>query len=449
MRVHFIAIGGAVMHNMALAMHNLGNDVSGSDDQIFEPSRSRLEKKGLLPSEFGWFPEKISPEIDAIILGMHARKDNPELVKAQELGLKIYSFPEYVYENSKDKTRVVIAGSHGKTTITSMIMHVLNWCNKDFDYLVGSQLEGFDTMVKISDAPIIIIEGDEYLSSPLDMRSKFLWYKPHLAVVSGIAWDHINVFPTFESYLNTFEEFLKTFESNAKCFFSSNDTHLNSLAKRTCTNPTIDFYKALNYTVENEICYLLRESGKKVPLQIFGEHNMFNLNACFNICSNLGIIEDQFYEAIQHFKGSGKRLQLVKENSDSKVFIDFAHAPSKLKATINSVKEQYPSKKLIAIYELHTFSSVSEHFLGEYKGTTNKADELVIVYNPEVAEQKKMKVLSNERLLETFKHKNIHLFCKRESLEEYLRQLLLKNSIVLMMSSGNFFNLRPEELIKT
>ena len=198
MNVHLIAIGGSAMHNMAIAMHKKGFNVTGSDDEIFEPSKTRLAKLNLLPAKEGWDTNNIHKGIDAVILGMHARADNPELLKAQELGLKIYSYPEYIYEQTKDKTRIVIGGSHGKTSITAMILHVLNYHKVDCDYMVGAQLDGFDTMVKLTkEAKIAVIEGDEYLSSPIDRRPKFHLYKPNIAILSGIAWDHINVFPTF------------------------------------------------------------------------------------------------------------------------------------------------------------------------------------------------------------------------------------------------------------
>ncbi|MBL4668343.1 MAG: peptidoglycan synthetase, partial [Flavobacteriales bacterium] len=381
MRVHFIAIGGSAMHNLAIALHKKGFNVTGSDDEIFEPSKGRIAKHGLLPNKFGWDENRITTELDAVILGMHARIDNPELLKAQELGVKVYSYPEYIYEQSKDKIRVVIGGSHGKTSITSMVLHVLEKCNKKFDYMVGAQLEGFDTMVEITDAKIIILEGDEYLSSPIDRRPKFHLYHPNIALISGIAWDHINVFPTFENYVEQFSEFIKLIEKDGKLIYCKADAEVNKIALMT-SNPDIDRigYQTPDNVINNGITSVLVE-GNEIPLQIFGDHNLQNLNGARLICNELKINDNQFYEAIQDFKGASKRLELIAATDNTAIYKDFAHSPSKLKATTQAVKKQYPNRELIACMELHTFSSLNKEFLQEYKNSMSSADEAYVYYS--------------------------------------------------------------------
>ncbi|MEM7162905.1 MAG: Mur ligase family protein, partial [Bacteroidota bacterium] len=373
MKIHLIAIGGAAMHNVAIALHQKGYQVSGSDDQIFDPSKSRLEKYGLLPDSFGWNPERITSDIDVIILGMHARLDNPELKKAQDLGLKIYSYPEYIFEQSKKKKRVVIGGSHGKTSTTAMILHVLDYCKIDNDYMVGAQLEGFDCMVKLSDAPIIILEGDEYLSSPIDRRPKFHWYKPHIAVLTGIAWDHINVFPTFQNYVEQFEIFVKSIESDGLLVYYEDDSEMKKIALESSGLRTIA-YAAHDYRIEEGETKLIYNE-QIISVHIFGEHNLQNLNAAYNVCRELGVSSADFYEAIQTFKGAARRLETLVDGANYKIFKDFAHSPSKLKATTNAVKNQWPGRRLVACMELHTFSSLTSNFLKEYKGTMGEADK--------------------------------------------------------------------------
>lgn len=438
MKVHFIAIGGSAMHNLAISLHNKGYIVTGSDDEIFEPSRSRLANIGILPLSLGWFPEKITSDLDAIILGMHARNDNPELVRARELNLKIYSYPEYLYEQTKEKIRVVIGGSHGKTTITSMIMHVLKFNNRKFDYMVGAQIEGFDTMVSLTEeAPIAVFEGDEYLSSTLDPRPKFHLYKPNIALISGIAWDHINVFPTFENYCEQFRIFIEKIEPNGALIYFSGDPILKNLSNKANSSITKTGYSIHPSVKEKEISYLLAPN-KKIPLHVFGDHNLQNISGAKLVCNKLGISDSDFYEAISDFKGASKRLELLAENNNTKIFRDFAHSPSKLKATINAVKNQFSEKKLIAVMELHTFSSLSAAFLDEYKGTMDLADISIVYYNPEVIEHKKLEAISIDMVKKSFSNPLLKVFDNQKELIEEIQQLYINDSIVLFMSSGNF-----------
>ncbi len=441
MNVHFIAIGGSAMHNLAISLCKKGYRVTGSDDEIFEPSRSRLEKQNILPQKMGWDPDNINKDLDAVILGMHARNDNPELQKARELNLKIYSYPEYLYEQTKDKVRVVIGGSHGKTTITSMIMHVLKFYHKKFDYMVGAQIEGFETMVSLTDdAPVAVFEGDEYLSSPIDPRPKFHLYKPHIAVISGIAWDHINVFPTFDEYKKQFSRFIQFIEPKGTLFYYHKDDSLNKIVKESTNTIQKTPYNIHPYDIQNGQTYLIRAS-QKIPIKIFGEHNLQNIHAAKLVCNQLSIRDDEFYEAISHFKGASKRLELIAQNDSTIIFKDFAHSPSKLEATINAVKNQFPEKKLIAVMELHTFSSLSTGFLQEYKGTMNKADIPVVYYNPEVIRHKKLEPIAKQEVVESFANNDLTVFTKQEQLVKYIQRIDLSNSCLLLMSSGNFSGL--------
>ena len=440
MRVHLIAIGGSAMHNMALALHEKGFNVTGSDDEINEPSKTRLKNANILPAEIGWFPAKITPDIDAIILGMHAREDNPELIRAKELGLKVYSYPEYIYEATKNKTRVVIGGSHGKTTITAMILHVLNFHKIDTDYMVGAQLEGFSTMVKLTkDAPIAIIEGDEYLASPIDRRPKFHLYKPNIAILSGIAWDHINVFPTFENYVSQFEQFVNLIEPNGYLFYCHSDLELCKVAEKSGLKNHITkmAYDIPKHHIKNGITYI-EENGAIIPLQIFGNHNLLNLNAARLACNQLGIDDTKFYEAVQSFTGASKRLELVYKNEHFSFYKDFAHSPSKLKATTQAVKQQFDNRKIIACMELHTFSSLNETFLAEYNGAMNDADEAIVYFNPHTIEHKKLKAISPEQVMHYFNRKDLKVFTESKTLVDYLKSQSLKDTVLLMMSSGNF-----------
>lgn len=446
MKVHLIATGGAVMHNMALALHDKGYEVSGSDDEIFDPAKSRLEKQGILPEKWGWFPEKITSDIDIIILGMHARQDNPELLRAQELGLKIYSFPEYLYENCKDKTRVVIGGSHGKTTTTSMVMHVLKFAGVDFDYMVGAQIEGFDRMVKLShDAKIAIFEGDEYLSSPIDMRPKFHLYKPHIASISGIAWDHINVFPTFENYVEQFSIFVDIIEKDGTLVYYQNDEILNVIAAKARQDILKIPYIAHPHNLENGVTFL-KDKNREYPIHVFGTHNLENISCAKLICQQLGLSDEVFYQAITQFSGAAKRLQLLKENSHSQVYLDFAHSPSKLKATTSAVKEQFPNRVLIACMELHTFSSLNGEFLEHYKNCMEKADLAVVYFDKHTLEHKKLKEISPEQVKLAFGGNNVEVMNNAETFKVFVSNLKLKNTNLLLMSSGNFSGINFIEL---
>jgi UDP-N-acetylmuramate: L-alanyl-gamma-D-glutamyl-meso-diaminopimelate ligase len=439
MKIHFIAIGGSAMHNMALAMHNKGYNVTGSDDEINEPSKSRLLKAGILPTEIGWFPNKITKDKDAIILGMHAREDNPELIKARELGLKIYSYPEYIYEQTKDKIRIVIGGSHGKTTITSMILHVFKKLNIDADFMVGAQLEGFDTMVKLTkEAKFAIIEGDEYLASPIDRRPKFHLYHPNIAIISGIAWDHINVFPTFEIYVEQFRKFISLIEPSGQLIFCENDEVLNQLAKENINKNIQQVgYGIPEHQIENGTTSIF-DDGKKIPLKIFGNHNLMNLNGARLICNTIGISNHDFYTAILDFKGASKRLESVRIENDFAMYKDFAHSPSKLKATISAMKQQFVSRELFACMELHTFSSLTEEFLNEYKGAMDEADKAIVYFNPHTIAHKKLKPITEAQVKMAFGRQDIITFTESDLLVNYLSSMQWKNKNLLMMSSGNF-----------
>lgn len=439
MRVHFIAIGGAAMHNLAIALHLNGFTVTGSDDVVYEPSKTRLLKQGLLPVKQGWDPNVITSDLDAIILGMHARIDNPELLKAQALHIPVYSYPQYIFEQSKNKKRIVIGGSHGKTTITSMILHVLNYYKKDFDYLVGAQIAGFENMVKLSDAPVIVIEGDEYLASPIDRRPKFHLYKAHIGIISGVAWDHINVFPTFETYKNQFSIFIDTIQQYGKLIYCSEDEVLKDIVEQHQFKNDIQTisYETPKYVINNGQTYLQTADGE-VEINVFGKHNLMNLTAAKLACVEVGIDEKAFYKAISSFKGAAKRLEKLGETKTAVAFKDFAHSPSKLKATIDAVKEQYPDRKLIACIELHTFSSLNEDFLKEYAGTMSGADFAIVFIDEKTFRQKKIKLISEEKVISAFDDKNIKFFNQPEKIKSYLETFKFNNTNLLMMSSGNF-----------
>jgi UDP-N-acetylmuramate: L-alanyl-gamma-D-glutamyl-meso-diaminopimelate ligase len=445
-KVHFIAIGGSAMHNLALALHHKGLEISGSDDEIFEPSHSRLSKAGILPEKMGWFPEKIQANLDAVILGMHARKDNPELLRAQELGLKIYSYPEYVFQQSRDKQRIVIAGSHGKTSITSMILHVLQYHRKKFDYLVGAQLEGFETMVKLSeDAPIIIIEGDEYLSSPIDRTPKFLHYHHHIGLVSGISWDHINVFPTFEEYVRQFDAFADATPKGGSLIYSEKDDAASVICGKEREDVQQIEYDAHKHEIIEGLTYLIH-GNEKFPLHIFGKHNMRNIHGAKKVLEKLGVNDKMFYQAIQSFKGAANRLELLAKNKHTAVYKDFAHAPSKLKATTNAVKKQFNNRNLVAILELHTFSSLNKKFLQEYKDTFKSADEPVVYFNPHTVEHKKLEMISAEDIISAFNNPKLKVFTDSKEIEQLILKKSWSNSNLLLMSSGNFDGLNLKQI---
>ncbi|NUY80793.1 peptidoglycan synthetase [Flavobacterium sp. MAH-1] len=448
MRTHFIAIGGSAMHNLALALHSKGYHVTGSDDAIFEPSRTRLEKKGLLPAEMGWFAEKITSDIDAVILGMHAKSDNPELKKAQELGLKIYSYPEFLYEQSKNKTRVVIGGSHGKTTITSMILHVMHYHNIAVDYMVGAQLEGFDTMVHLTEKnDFIVLEGDEYLSSPEDLRPKFHLYHPNIALISGIAWDHINVFPTFENYVEQFEIFIKKITNGGMLVYNAEDPEVKKVAE-AATNPIRKIaYETPEYSVENGKTLLQTPEGP-MPIEVFGKHNLNNLAGAKWICQAMGVDEADFYEAISTFKGASKRLEKIAENDRNVAYKDFAHSPSKVAATTKAVKEQYPDRKLVACLELHTYSSLNPEFLSQYEGALDAADVAVVFYSPEAVKIKRLEEITSDQIAQAFKRDDLVIYTNPEAFKEYLFHLKFDTEgiALLLMSSGNYGGLNFDEI---
>ncbi|MBN1183031.1 MAG: peptidoglycan synthetase [Bacteroidales bacterium] len=448
MKIHFIAIGGSAMHNLAIALYKMGNIVTGSDDEVFEPSKSRLDKYGLMPSYTGWKPGIITKDIDAVILGMHARKDNPELVKALELGLKIYSYPEYFYEQTKNKTRVVIGGSHGKTTITSMIMHVLKFCGYDFDYLVGSQVEGFETMVGLSStSKIAVVEGDEYLASPLDPRPKFHIYKPHIAVISGIAWDHINVFPTIDEYVKQFEIFGQCIEDNGSLIYFEKDKYMESVLSKLPSEIEKIPYQAHAAKVKEGKTALQVSRNRMVEIPVFGEHNLQNINAAMQVCSKLGVGDNDFYSAISSFTGAKKRLEVLKQNDHTTIFLDFAHSPSKLLATTKAVKEQHPGRKLIACMELHTFSSLNTTFLETYKDTMRFADKAIVYFNQDTIKHKKLEMLTEEQVRKAFgEHGDLKVFTDNKQLVKELKTLELKDKILLLMSSGNFSGINFKSL---
>ncbi|MDP9956736.1 UDP-N-acetylmuramate: L-alanyl-gamma-D-glutamyl-meso-diaminopimelate ligase [Epilithonimonas hungarica] len=438
MKTHFIAIGGSAMHNLAIALKDKGYQVTGSDDAIFEPSKSRLERKGILPTELGWFPEKLTSDIDAVILGMHAHADNPELAKAKELGLKIYSYPEFLYEQSKEKTRVVIGGSHGKTTITSMILHVLNFHQKDIDYMVGAQLEGFDCMVKITnDNDFMILEGDEYLSSPIDLRSKFLLYQPNIALISGIAWDHINVFKTFDDYVEQFRKFVASITPGGVLVYNEEDAEVVKVVESAENYFRKIPYKTPDYEIVNGIVNLKTDMGD-VPLSVFGKHNLLNMEGARFICSQLGIMEEEFYEAIMSFKGASKRLEKVVRKDGGLLYKDFAHAPSKVKATVAAFAEQFSKTETFGFLELHTYSSLNPIFLEQYDHAMDGLDNAVVFYSEDALKIKRMEPISPELIKEKFKNQNLKVFTNAEDLHKYWESLDKTKGAFVMMSSGNF-----------
>ncbi len=437
MRIHFIAIGGAAMHNLALAVaEKEGYVVTGSDDEIFDPARSRLAAKGLLPAQTGWYPENITKDIDAIILGMHAREDNPELLRAKELGLKIYSFPEYLYEQTKNKVRIVVGGSHGKTTTTAMILYALRKLGIEADYMVGAQIEGFENMVRLSDtARYAVFEGDEYLTSPLDLRSKFHLYHPHIAILTGIAWDHINVFPTFEKYVDTFRTFVSLIEDKGKFIYFDGDENLRKIASEARPDIECRGYNTPEYEVRDGITYVTKE---RIRLSVFGQHNLQNLHAAQLACSYIGIEEKTFYRVLSDFTGASNRLEKIVEKDSSVAFKDFAHSPSKLRATVNAVREQYPDKRLIACMELHTFSSLMADFLPQYEGCMAEADTAFVYFNPKVIEHKRLTPIAPEEVCRAFGTENVRVFTDSSVLQQVLREQDYTNAVLLMMTSGTF-----------
>ena len=446
MNIHFIAIGGSAMHNLAIALHNKGYHVTGSDDTIHDPSKSRLENKGLLPKAFGWFPEKITQDIDVIILGMHAKEDNPELLQAQDMGLKIYSYPEFLYEQSKDKTRVVIGGSHGKTTITSMILHVLAYHDREVDYMVGAQLEGFETMVHLTqENEFMVLEGDEYLSSPIDRRPKFHLYKPNIALLSGIAWDHINVFPTFEGYIEQFRIFTDSLTNGGIMVYNEEDAIVKEVVESSTHTIKKYPYSTPTYEIEDGITAIDTPDGM-MPLEIFGNHNLQNLAGAKWICQHMGIDEDDFYEAIASFKGASKRLEKIAENKQTVIFKDFAHSPSKVKATTEAVKKQYAQREVIACLELHTYSSLNSEFLGEYQGALDQADKAVVFYSPHAVKIKQLDEVTTAQIGAAFGREDLMMFTNPAEFKAFLFSQNLEQTALVLMSSGNYGGLDFEEV---
>jgi len=425
------------MHNMAIALHNKGYQVTGSDDEIYEPALSRLKNLGLLPEQMGWFPEKITKDLDAIILGMHARGDNPELERAKELGIKIYSFPEYMYEQTKNKKRIVVGGSHGKTSTTAMILFVLQFHGKKFDYLVGSMIEGFDTMVGLShEAELAVFEGDEYLTSALDLRPKFHLYKADVGIITGIAWDHINVFPTYKNYVEQFEIFIKELPQSGALIYFEGDEELKKVGENTPCKARRYAYNTPPNEVRDGITYLQTSQGE-IPLKVFGNHNLQNMMAALRACMEAGLTEEQFYEAIQHFKGTAKRLEIISKTNDSVTYRDFAHAPSKLKATVNAVKHLHPERKLIAVYELHTYSSLNKAFLPQYLNSMEEADVRAVLFSKHALEMKKMPMLDEAEVAQGF-GSDVKVFTNKNELRTYIESQYTGKEDLLLMSSGTF-----------
>lgn len=445
-KIHFIAIGGAAMHNLASTLKAKGYDITGSDDEIYEPSKSLLALHGILPNQFGWFPEKITTDLDMVILGMHAKADNPELLRAQELGIKIESYPSFLYEVSKHKQRIVIAGSHGKTSITSMILHVLKILNRKFDYLVGARIEGFELMASLSDAPIIIIEGDEYLASPIDRQAKFLLYKPHIALISGMAWDHINVYPTFKSYTDSFDQLIQNLPKAGHLFFDQTDETLSDLVKKCPEDVDIHGYKAHSSEIINGNTILIGEDGKRYEIQVFGQHTLKNLNGARLICEEIGVSKADFYSSISSFKGASKRLELVAKSPNSLFYKDFAHAPSKVAATTVALNEQFPDRKLVACLELHTFSSLNPDFLPEYEFTLEKADEAIIFLSEHARKIKQMDQIDESLIQNYFKHPSLKVVRDSSTLASELLNKSWPKTNLLMMSSGTFDGFDLKEL---
>ena len=447
-RVHFIAIGGAVMHDLAIHLAKKGIEVTGSDDEVYDPARSALVAQGLLPEQEGWFPKKITSELDAVILGMHARADNPELRQAQKLGLTIYSYPDFIFENSRHKQRIVIAGSHGKTTITSMVLHVLSHLNREFDYVIGAQIDALDGRVRLSDAPVIVIEGDEYLSSPIDRTPKILKYHHHIGLISGIAWDHYNVFPTMENYVHQFELFADATPKGGTLIYCEEDDLADMIGRKGRPDVNSIEYRAHPYSVRDGVTYLRTDQGER-EIQLFGQHNMQNLSGAMQICQRLGVTDAQFYAAIPSFRGASRRLELVAKNGTTVVYKDFAHAPSKLQATTQAVKDQFPDRQLVACVELHTYSSLNREFINQYQDALQAADMGVVYHSPNVSRHKKLEPLTDGLIKEAFNRNDLRVFTDHQALEAFLQDISWHQKSLLMMSSGTFGGINLQALGET
>ena len=449
MKIHFIAIGGSAMHNLAIALKLKGYSITGSDDTINDPSKSRLKKYNLLPEKEGWFSDKISSDIDAVVLGMHAKDDNPELLKARKIGLKIYSYPEFIFNQSKDKIRIVVGGSHGKTSITSLVLHVLRTLNIESDYMVGAQLDGFEVMVKLTEtSKYIVLEGDEYLSSALDPRPKFHLYKPHIALISGIAWDHINVFKTFENYLKQFEIFINSIEKNGTLVYNEIDHELKKLVSSNKSNLNYIPYSIPKHKIIDGVSFI-DVNNRLYRLKIFGDHNLQNISGALNICKALGVESEDFYNAITSFNGASNRLELVYKSSETIIFKDFAHSPSKVKATTDAVRKQFPNRKLISFFELHTYSSLNPLFIEKYRDTLKHSDECYIYYSEKNMRIKRLEPIDSELIIRSFNHSSLTVIDNYEKLNKKIYDLDLSNSVLLMMSSGKFGGLDIDKIKKS
>lgn len=428
------------MHQLAIALQKKGYNITGSDDEINDPAKSNLAAAGILPAAHGWYPEKITKDLNAIVLGMHAKGDNPELLKAKELGIPIYSFPQYMYEVSKNKKRVVVAGSHGKTTITSMIMHILKEQGVDFDYMVGAKVAGFDSSVKLSEAPIIVLEGDEYPASVEEKKPKIFFYHPHISVLSGIAWDHINVFPTYEIYLAQFETYLKGMEPGASLYYNSEDGEVNKVVATSAQQLKAVPYRMPAFHYENGDAVLDTEEGP-VKVSVFGRHNLLNMEAAVAVCMELGIAKADCYKAIASFSGAAKRLEKILEAPGLVAYRDFAHAPSKLKATLDAVREAYPDRELIACFELHTYSSLNEQFLSEYGHSMDSADKAIVHFSHHSIELKGLPNLDTATVKKYFAREDLAVTDDKTKLESAVHALLTESQkpvCLLLMSSGTF-----------
>lgn len=445
-KFHFIAIGGSVMHNLAIALSQQGHHVSGSDDDIQDPSRSMLSKHKLLPEQMGWFPEKIDASINGVILGMHAKKDNPELAKAQSIGIPIFSFPEFIYNQSIDKQRIVVCGSHGKTTITALIIHVLSFHHRQFDFVLGGSQNGIDNSVKLSDAPIIVIEGDEYLSSAIDPTAKFLKYQHHIAVISGIAWDHANVFPTKDEYVHQFELLADASPKCGSLIYNVEDQIAETIGKIERPDVQAIPYKTHEHKLENGVVYLINDGKDRTPIQLFGRHNLQNISAAKEVLKKIGITSDQFYEALPSFKGPDGRLQKILEANSTAVYKDFAHAPSKVKASLEALKTLYPKRKMVGCLELHTYSSLNKSFLPEYKNAMSTCDIAIVYFSPEKVKTKGLETITETDIKNAFHNQKLMVFTEVDKLNDYLTSLSWQNQNLIMMSSGNFNNLDLHQL---